>query len=127
MDWLDSVSTSLIGKDLDGLWARQQAISDNIANYETPGYKTKTVSFEDQLRAQVAGEGRTPSAVMQDVENVQPVTAEKKDEKFRADGNGVDLEQQNLELARTQLNYYYSIQEMSDAFARLKTAINGGR
>lgn len=125
MDWLDSVSTSLIGKDLDGLWERQRAISDNIANYETPGYKTKTVSFEDQLRAQVSGGGRTAGDVMRGVEDVEPVTEEKGDETFRADGNGVDLEEQSLELARTQLNYYYSLQEISDAFARLKTAIKG--
>jgi flagellar basal-body rod protein FlgB len=45
---------------------------------------------------------------------------------FRADGNGVDLEQQNIELARTQLNYYYSVDQLSEAFARLKTAIGGG-
>ena len=125
MDWLDSVGTSLMAKDLDGLWARQQAISDNIANYETPGYKEKTVSFEDQLRAQVSGAAQTPSAVKQDIEDVQPVTSEKKDEQYRADGNGVDLEEQNLELARTQLNYYYSLQEISDSFSRLKTAIKG--
>lgn len=29
-------------------------------------------------------------------------------------------------LARTTLNYYYSLQEISDAFSRLKTAIGRG-
>lgn len=124
MNWLDSVTTSLLSKDLDGLWARQQAVSDNIANFETPGYKTKAVSFEDQLRAQIAN-GGTSSEEMQGIEDVQPATTEAENEMFRADGNGVDLEQQNVELARTQLNYYYSLQEISDAFSRLKTAIGG--
>ncbi|XOQ43489.1 MAG: Flagellar basal body rod protein FlgB [Clostridium sp.] len=125
LDWIDSVATSLLAKDLDGLWARQQAISDNIANFETPGYKTKTVSFEDQLRAQVARGGTTDERI-QNIEDVQPVTVVAEDEMFRADGNGVDLEQQNIELARTQLNYYYSVDQLSEAFARLKTAIGGG-
>jgi flagellar basal-body rod protein FlgB len=125
LDWIDSVATSLLAKDLDGLWARQQAISDNIANFETPGYKTKTVSFEDQLRAQVARDGTTDERI-QNIEDVQPVTVVAEDEMFRADGNGVDLEQQNIELARTQLNYYYSVDQLSEAFARLKTAIGGG-
>lgn len=125
LDWIDSVATSLLAKDLDGLWARQQAISDNIANFETPGYKTKTVSFEDQLRAQVARGGTTGERI-QNIEDVQPVTVVAEDEMFRADGNGVDLEQQNIELARTQLNYYYSVDQLSAAFARLKTAIGGG-
>ncbi len=63
MDWLDTVSSSLIGKDLDGLWARQKAISDNMANFETPGYKTKRVSFEDQLSAQLANAGTSDSEI----------------------------------------------------------------
>lgn len=125
MDWLDSISTTLIGKDLDGLWARQQAISDNIANFETPGYKAKTVTFEDQLREQIAA-GGTSTEVMQGIEGARPAMSVNEGETFRADGNGVDLDQQNLELARTQLNYYYSLQEMSDAFSRLKTAIGTG-
>lgn len=125
MDWIDSVTTSLLSKDLDGLWARQQAVSDNIANFETPGYKTKSVSFEDQLRAQVEN-GKTAGGQVRGIESVQPETTEAGNEMFRADGNGVDLEQQNIEMARTQLNYYYSITELSDAFSRLKTAISGG-
>lgn len=124
MDWLSSISTELIGKDLDGLWARQQAISDNIANFETPGYKTKTVSFEDQLKAQIAS-GGSESEVMRGIEDVQPAVAADEGETLRADGNSVDLDQQSLELARTTLNYYYSLQEISDAFSRLKTAIGG--
>lgn len=125
LDWLSSISTELIGKDLDGLWARQQAISDNIANFETPGYKTKAVSFEDQLRAQIAS-GGSESEVMQEIEDVQPAVDVNEGETLRADGNSVDLDQQNLELARTTLNYYYSLQEISDAFSRLKTAIGRG-
>ncbi|MCI1965308.1 MAG: flagellar basal body rod protein FlgB [Oscillospiraceae bacterium] len=124
MNWIDSVTTSLLDKNLDGLWARQQAVTDNIANFETPGYKTKTVSFENQLRAQIAQDGTTGEKIV-GIEGVQPSVTEAKDEMFRADGNGVDLEQQNIELARTQLNYYYSISEIADAFARLKTAIKG--
>lgn len=128
MNWLDSVSTSLINKDLDGLWERQQAISDNIANYETPGYKTKSVSFEDQLKNQLSDSGNTTgSGLIEKINDVQPATTVAEDETYRADGNGVDLEAQNIELARTQLNYYYSLQEISDSFNRLGTAINGGK
>lgn len=124
MNWIDSVTTSLLNKDLDGLWERQHAVSDNIANFETPGYKAKSVSFEDQLRVKV--NGGTAGEQMNRIENVQPTTTEADKEKFRADGNAVDLEQQNVELYRTQMNYYYSLTEMSDAFSRLKTAIGGG-
>ncbi|HCB91593.1 MAG TPA: flagellar basal body rod protein FlgB, partial [Ruminococcaceae bacterium] len=48
-----------------------------------------------------------------------------KEQKERADGNSVDLEQQEIEMARTALNYSYSLQAMSDTFSRLRTAITG--
>ena len=126
VDFLDNVSMSLLNKDLDGLWARQQAISDNIANVETPGYHDKSVSFEDQLRAQLQDPNRTEQQTIDAIRSVEPQTVTSTDT-LRADGNGVDLEQQNLDLARTQLNYYTSLQEISDSFSRLKTAIGGSQ
>lgn len=122
MEWMDSVPITLLQKDLDGLWTRQRAVSNNIANFETPGYKSKSVSFEDLLREQVSDPSKTEGETVQGLESVQPVTEELPDV-YRADGNGVDLEKESLNLARTQLNYSYSIQELSDSFARLKTAI----
>jgi flagellar basal-body rod protein FlgB len=131
MSILDSVSTELIGKDLDGLWARQQAISDNLANFETPGYQTKSVSFENALKACLpdpagpdAARG-TDGQRMEAVRSVEPQTTQTKEQKERADGNSVDLEQQEIEMARTALNYSYSLQAMSDTFSRLRTAITG--
>jgi flagellar basal-body rod protein FlgB len=130
MNWLNSISSSLLNKSLDGLWARQRAISDNLANIETPGYKTKSVSFEDQLRAQMqqaGSSGGTAEDQIGEIENVEPVTTEASDETFRADGNGVDLEQQNINMARTSLNYSTSLQLLNDDFSRLKTAITGNQ
>lgn len=126
MDWMDSVSTSILNKDLDGLWERQRAISDNIANYETPGYKTKNVSFEGQLESQVAG-GGTRSGLINNIDGIEPETSVSDSNTYRADGNGVDLEEQNIDLARTEINYMYSLQEISDSFTRLSKAINGGK
>ncbi len=126
MYWLDNISTELLQKDLDGLWVRQRAISDNLANYETPGYKNKSVSFEDQLRGLLSDtDSSSPAALADSIKNVKPVTAEEKDEQYRADGNGVDLEQQNLEMARTVLNYSYAAQAMTDSYSRLETAVTG--
>jgi flagellar basal-body rod protein FlgB len=123
MLWLDNVSSALLSKDLDGLWTRQQATLDNMANLSTPGYKSKSVSFEDQLRASVSDSGQTAEDTVQNIQNVEPVTTTASDESYRADENGVDLEKESVEIARTQLNYNYSLQEMTDYFSRLKTAI----
>ena len=45
----NSVNLSLLNRTLDGLWLRQQTTMENIANYSTPGYKSKTVDFESML------------------------------------------------------------------------------
>jgi flagellar basal-body rod protein FlgB len=125
MNWLDTVSSSLLNKDLDGLWVRQQAISDNIANFETPGYKTKQVSFEDQLLRQLSGEGTAGESKVDGIASVTPVVSEASDETFRADGNGVDLEQQMIDMVRTSTNYSYSLRQLEDYYSRLNTAITG--
>ena len=42
--------TNLLFKNLEFRSERQKVISANIANLNTPGYKTKDVSFEDSLK-----------------------------------------------------------------------------
>jgi flagellar basal-body rod protein FlgB len=127
LNWLDSVTGSLLNKDLDGLWTRQRAISDNIANVDTPGYKSKVVSFEDQLQAQIQANTGNTAQTIRGIEETQPATGESNRGSLRLDGNNVDVEQQNVELARTQLNYLYSLRELSDHFSRLKYAITDGK
>ena len=49
MDLITSNSMHTMKLGMDGLLARQQAVSSNIANVMTPGYKRQEVSFEGQL------------------------------------------------------------------------------
>ena len=57
---MTSNSVRMLERSLDFLWAKQAAHLDNISNAETPGYKVKTVTFEEsfasKLRAAAAGE-----------------------------------------------------------------------
>ena len=50
MDFLSDAYFSVMNKTLDGLWARNEVISHNIANFETPNYKRKTIDFETSLQ-----------------------------------------------------------------------------
>jgi len=50
--------TDVLEKSLDAALLRNEAISQNIANVDTPGYKRKTVAFEEYLndaRAKIKG------------------------------------------------------------------------
>lgn len=57
---MESISTALISKALDGLTARYEATAQNIANANSPGYRPIRVTFEDSLR-RAAAEG--PAAI----------------------------------------------------------------
>jgi len=49
MDLINTSNIEILSLGLDGLSARHKAISSNIANADTPGYKRVDVTFEDQL------------------------------------------------------------------------------
>lgn len=127
MDWFNSVSANLLNKDLDGLWIRQQEISNNISNVETPGYKSKSVSFEDQLKKLMSASNESDGSLIDQIKNTTPQINISDDESLRLDGNNVDAEKENIELARTQINYNYSLRELSDYFSRLRYAITDGK
>ncbi|WP_085833622.1 flagellar basal body rod protein FlgB [Clostridium merdae] len=126
MDWLNSVPITLLTKDLDGLWTRQQAISSNLTNWETPGYKSKEVSFEEELQKSLSSQQKR-SERARAIENTQPQITVSQALSQRMDGNNVDVIQQNTELTRTQFNYMYSMRELSDYFSRLRYVITEGR
>ena len=125
MDWFNSVSITALNKNLDGLWAREQVISENIANYETPNYKSKAVSFEAELLAQMQNGTLSDSDLIDRISDVDITESLSNGGTLREDGNNVDLENETIEMARTQLNYAYSAQNINEYFARLKSAITG--
>lgn len=125
MNCFNSVPISVLNKNLDGLWAREQVISENIANYETPGYKSKYVTFEEELFALLQKDGLSEKENIENISSANITERTSETESLREDGNNVDLEAENIEMARTQLNYAYSVQTINEYFSRLRTAIKG--
>jgi flagellar basal-body rod protein FlgB len=127
----NNVNLNLLTKNLDGLWLRQKVTMDNIANYSTPGYKSKFVDFESQLRDKIetilSNDNMKTSLLNDEIENSRVIIGEIDSQSFRLDGNNVDLEKENLELARTQLQYMYTVTEMNSYFSRLKSVISEGK
>lgn len=77
--------------------------------------------------AQLSNNSDDVNEKINNIKNVQSQTFVSNDGSLRLDGNNVDVEQQNVELARTQFNYMYSLRELSDHFSRLKYAITDGK
>lgn len=122
---LDDAYLGIMNKTLDGLWTRQEVISDNLANFETPNYKRKTVSFEESLQNAILSTEETDHTY-EDIYN-SPILFGEDNETVRLDGNSVDLEQEQLSMIKTTYQYMYTQRLMSDYFSRLSTAINEGK
>lgn len=130
MSYFDNLTTSLLTKNLDGLWLRQQVIMENVANRSTPNYKSKFVDFEHELKSKIdAINGKNnavkASELRNELESTKIVLGENTDKTMRLDGNNVDVEKENIEMVRTQFNYSYTVAQLNSYFAKMKMAISG--
>jgi flagellar basal-body rod protein FlgB len=105
VELFDTIQLSLAAA-MRGSDARQSALAGNLANVDTPGYARKDVDFHGALQAAL-GTGSDPSnvAFAAQADAAAPV---------RADGNSVDVDRENSELAQNALEY--------DALARVAGA-----
>lgn len=116
----------LSGKTLDYLWEKQRVIADNIANNDTPGFKGKYVTFEDELRSGLSKiGGGTSETVRKSIKETSVKVHKTTTESTRLDGNNVQTEAEFIELARAQLQYDYQIRVLNSEIAQLRTAIKG--
>jgi flagellar basal-body rod protein FlgB len=108
---------------LDGLAQRQELISTNIANIDTPGYLTHETNFEQQLLNSLSAHNADGSPIPDYVPGSLPEAYTRNDLRIRNDGNNVDINQQMIEMSYTNLTYQAGTQFMSHKFSMLKTAL----
>ena len=117
---------NLMDKALDASWLRETAISDNIANVDTPGYKRKDVKFQDILLDEL------DSTRYKDLDQAVKSLNYKDDSldgevyldypayNYRLDQNNVDIDQENTEYAGEQLRYQAMATSVSSEFSRFE-------
>jgi len=125
--FLDTGNLLLEQKSLDALWLRQKVISDNLANMDTPGFKSSGVEFEDILSRALEYSTSSDQDVAKKVAGIEPRIVEDKSTQVREDGNNVDVDAQSIELVRALLQYESMARVVSDNIARMKYAVNGGK
>ena len=127
MEYLSSNSMLLMERSMNYLWNRQAAISDNIANAETPGYKAKIVTFEENLkeRMEKAMRSATPRTKMRETLENANFSVFSAQESTRMDDNGVNVTEQMVELVRNAYQLQYVMNAISTDFSTLRTAIGG--
>ena len=117
----------VLDKAADASWLRNEVISNNLSNIDTPGYKRQDVDFESVLK-EALGTDRYESmdhkvAGLRHKALRARIYTDYSNFSYRIDGNNVDVDNENVMLAENQLRYQGLITSINQEFANLKTAM----
>lgn len=118
---------NVLDKAADAAWLRNDAISNNIANADTPGYKRQDVAFESELQ-KAMGNNRYKStdakvAGITSSELNARVYTDYAGYSYRLDGNNVDIENENVMLAENQIKYDGLLLSINQEFQNLQSVM----
>lgn len=118
---------NVLDRAADASWTRETVIGNNIANVDTPGYKRQDIAFEDVLKREL--KSSKYDTLQKAVDNVSLNKLEGRtytdyaSYSYRLDGNNVDIDTENVELASEQLRYQTLTSAVSNEFTRMNTAM----
>lgn len=132
LDLLQDPIVDAMGNYMTRLSKRQQIVASNLANIDTPGFRTTDISFyatmEELLRPN-PGPLRVTRPEHEAMSNLvfEPDVFEVSGLPMRADRNNVDLDREMLKLGETSFGYSVIAQLLRGKFRTLGSAINEGR
>ena len=121
--------TNILDKAADASWMRENVITNNIANIDTPGYKRQDVDFESVLQKAL---GKTKYSSLdkkvrelnQDLGKLTTTSyTDAANYSYRLDRNNVDENTENAELASESLRYQLLTTAITNNFSRINTVI----
>jgi len=117
MSMIDTPLMRGLERVLDLSAFRHQVIASNLANVDTPGYRTRDLRpFAGEIEQAMAGEEPSFTPVAHEIRGLLE----------RPDGNNVSVERETLLLAQNQLRFEAAVQFMKAEFHRMSLAITGG-
>lgn len=129
---LNQTGIPLLSKALDVYSIRQKAISSNIANVSTAGYRRKEVEFEELLQAQMnkrldgkMTEPRHRPLGRTRVREIQPVITEDKSSALPNGINNVDIDKEIIEQVKNEIRFSYASRLVAHKFNGLRAGIKG--
>jgi flagellar basal-body rod protein FlgB len=135
---LTSSPITALSQALDLGSARLQAISSNISNVNTPGFKRQDATFAALLdAAQTEGGSGALAQATPDPRDLtmgddpgqtsRPTFTTQQNGSMRLDGNNVDIDAETSRMAAAQIYYEGAAQLLSGQFSNLKFVIAGGK
>ena len=130
MNLFGSMITQL-ERGLDYSATKGKTISQNIANIDTPNYKAKNVSFKEVF-ANAQANSLEAYKTDDDISNFKSNTTQSgvfnySNLRYRQDGNGVDMDKEQADLAANQIYYNAVVDRINGKFNTLQNVIKGGR
>ena len=120
---------NMLDNTADVSWQRQTLIMNNISNDDTPGYKRQDIEFESVLRNELMATHersleRAVNKLDDDDNHVEGIEyTDYENYSYRIDGNNVDMDTENVELASEQLRYQTLTTSVSNEVSRFKSVI----
>ncbi len=119
---------NVLDKAADAANSRNEILSNNIANADTPNYKRKDVSFENYLEQALIG----PESLDNRVADVNThlsdfggmTYTDHSTLSYRLDGNNVDIDTESAYLAENQIRYNALVEQIGQEFSRYKTVLS---
>ena len=132
MDIFQDSTLQAIGPYMSRLSKRQQIVASNLANIDTPGYRTKDVSFHATIQdllsetgspQRASRPGHIQSRLLAPI-GIQPY--EVPGLVSRIDRNNVDLDSELMKLSETSYEYSMMAEILRGKFRMLAVSINEG-
>lgn len=118
---------------LDYATAKNRTIANNIANVDTPNYKSKDAVFKNVLNdaqsSSLEAKSTNPKHIPFSGESTSPTyrITNSSNTIYNHNGNNVDIDKEMSELAINQIYYQGLVDRLSGKFKSLQTVIRGGR
>ena len=128
-DISDDAVMAALGRQLTVAIARQVVAAGNLANIDTPGYRSRDISFDDMLAGEIqklplARPGGTSVAA---AATEAPETTEVAGLQSRRDGNNVQLDRELLNMTQASADFAAAQTVLAAKFRLVRYAINEGR
>ena len=108
---LDRLSQNL-ERYMDLLSVRQKLVASNIANADTPGYKTKDIDFQSEFRSALR--------------NTHPEPIEVAGLQVRNDGNNVNMDREARLLTENNMRFTLASNLLRSQFQAIRAALQTG-
>jgi len=117
------IQNDAIGSAMQAAVVRNDVISNNIANADVPGYKKKTVRFENYLSAELKSSGSIRASRLSQIKPT--IHVEHGGYEYRLDGNNVDVEAEMVALYQNSVKYDALATGLMNNYERLNLVLNG--